>query len=93
MKKKDNSHLYIKSFKKGDNNKIIMSVVVSINNMHISISTHEKDKNNILNKIKMADQILFTEKTVSQITNQYTKGAVTRSTGSNDNYLSGNIAH
>jgi len=61
--------------------------------MHISISTYEKDKNNILNKIKMADQIFFTEKSVSQITNLYTKSAVTRSTGSYENYLSNNITH
>lgn len=55
----EKSHLYAKSFLINDKVHGIQSVVVSIDNENISISTHERDINNFINKIKKPDQLLY----------------------------------
>lgn len=56
---KENSHLYAKSYSIGEKIHGIQSVVVSIDGENVSISTHERDINNIVNKIKKPDQLLY----------------------------------
>lgn len=56
---KENSHLYAKSYIIDDKIHGIQSVVVSIDGENVSISTHERDINNIVNKIKKPDQLLY----------------------------------
>lgn len=53
------SHNYAKNFLMDFNSKMIQSVVVEIENNNIIITSHERPVNEILNKIKKADQILF----------------------------------
>jgi hypothetical protein len=57
-------HLYIKTFKRtpGDGVITILNVVVDKGGIHYSISTHQKELNNLLRKIKKAEDIVF-EKT------------------------------
>lgn len=56
---KENSHLYAKSYIIDDKIHGIQSVVVSIDGENVSISTHEPDINNIVNKIQKPDQLLY----------------------------------
>lgn len=53
------SHNYAKNFIMDLNSKMIQSVVVEIENSNIIITSHERPVNEILNKIKKADQILY----------------------------------
>jgi hypothetical protein len=59
--------LYSKSFKndKGEL-KIVMSVIVVIEGVNVAISTHRRDPDNIINKIKKTADLLY-EKQVSGI--------------------------
>ena len=59
MKDDKPSLLYVKSFLTGGKYKIVQSVVVEIDGVNVSVSTHEKDINNVLNKIKQADQVIY----------------------------------
>ncbi|UTY31725.1 hypothetical protein [Treponema putidum] len=43
----------------GGKHKIVQSVVVEIGGVNVLVSTHEKDINNVLNKIKQADQVIY----------------------------------
>ena len=43
----------------GGKYKIVQSIVVKIDGVNVSVSTHEKDINNVLNKIKQADQVIY----------------------------------
>jgi hypothetical protein len=54
-------HLYVKTFKKLGNEGIdtLISVIITKDNNKISISTHQKDLRNVLNKIKKPDDILY----------------------------------
>ncbi|MGF7108271.1 hypothetical protein [Treponema pedis] len=53
------SLLYVKSFLTGGKYKIVQSVVVEIDGVNVSVSTHERTINNVLNKIKKADQVIY----------------------------------
>lgn len=66
------AHLYAKSFKINDKNKIIQSVVVAIENENVSISTHERDINNLVNKIKKPEQLIFASAEIGQIVERIT---------------------
>lgn len=54
------SHIYAKSFLESGKTKSYQSVVVKIDGQDISISTHQRDTNNILNKIKKAEDVIYT---------------------------------
>ena len=53
------AYIFLKSFTKGDKTSIIVSVVVTIENKKVVISTHKRKKREILNKIKMADVMTY----------------------------------
>ncbi|MEL5721113.1 MAG: phage minor head protein [Treponemataceae bacterium] len=61
IREEKESFLYVKSFRDGEKQRIVMSVVIEKDNKNISISTHERAKNNVLNKLKNAD-IVFINK-------------------------------
>ena len=44
--------------------KAIQSVVVEIENENVSISTHKRDINNVVNKIKKPEQLIYTSEEV-----------------------------
>ena len=54
------SHIYAKSFVESGKTKSYQSVVIKIDGKDISISTHQRDTNNILNKIKKAEDVIYT---------------------------------
>ena len=66
------SKLYVKSFFDVDKNKqrIVQSVVVGIDGDEVSISTHERNLNNVLGKIKTTDAIIYTDKNTRRMTEQ-----------------------
>lgn len=66
------AHLYAKSFVIGEKEKAVQSVVVAINGENISISSHERDINNIVNKIKEPDQLLYAAAKVRLLVEQHT---------------------
>ena len=72
LENKDNnkSKLYVKSFiyKNKSKQKIVQSVAVGIDGKNISISTHERNIGNVLNKIKTADSIIYVDKKTSRMT-------------------------
>jgi hypothetical protein len=53
------AYIFIKSFIIGEKPCIIVSVVVTIENNMIAISTYKRKKREILNKIKMADVMTY----------------------------------
>ena len=55
----EDSHIYAKSYLFDDKVHGIQSVVVSIDDENVSISSHIREINNIVNKIKKPDQLLF----------------------------------
>jgi hypothetical protein len=94
----EGTEIYAKSFKGGKDTDIIVSVVISMDGEKISISTHRRDLNNVVNKIK-AGNILY-EKDAA-LNGQSTHGSenqdnasaeATPSTGSNGGSL-GTGAH
>lgn len=70
---KENSHLYAKSYIIDDKIHGIQSVAVSIDGENVSISTHERDINNIVNKIKKPDQLLYAAAEVRLLVEQHTE--------------------
>lgn len=70
---KENSHLYAKSYIIDDKIHGIQPVVVSIDGENVSISTHERDINNIVNKIKKPDQLLYAAAEVRLLVEQHTE--------------------
>jgi hypothetical protein len=48
-------------------NKAVQSVGVSIENENVSISTHERDINNVVNKIKKPDQLIYVSDEIGQM--------------------------
>ncbi|MBC6713582.1 hypothetical protein [Treponema sp. Marseille-Q3903] len=66
----EKSHIYAKSYLIANKSKGIQSVVVVIGNDNVSISTHEKDINNLVNKIKMPEQILYKSSEIGQLISQ-----------------------
>ena len=69
----ENNHIYAKSFFINDKVHGIQSVVVSTDGENVSISTHERNINNIVNKIKKPDQLLFAAAKVRLLVEQHTK--------------------
>ena len=69
------SHNYIKSFVFDEKTKTIQDVVVNINGENVSITAHPKDINNIVNKIKMPDQLVYAAAKVGQVIEQRTQEA------------------
>ena len=61
------AHIYAKSFVMNGKNKAVQSVVVSIENENVSISTHERDINNVVNKIKKPDQLIYVSDEIGQM--------------------------
>ena len=64
------SHNYIKSFIFDEKTKTIQDVVVNINGENVSITAHPRDINNIVNKIKMPDQLVYAAAKVGQVIEQ-----------------------
>ena len=58
------AHIYAKSFEIDGKNKAIQSVVVDIENENVSISTHERNINNVVNKIKKPEQLIYTSEEI-----------------------------
>lgn len=69
------SHNYIKSFVFDEKTKTIQDVVVNINGENVSITAHPRDINNIVNKIKMPDQLVYAAAKVGQVIEQRTQEA------------------
>lgn len=69
------SHNYIKSFVFDEKTKTIQDVVVNINGENVSITAHPRDINNIVNKIKMPDQLVYAAARVGQVIEQRTQEA------------------
>lgn len=85
---KENSHLYAKSYIIDDKIHGIQSVVVSIDGENVSISTHEHDINNIVNKIKKPDQLLYAAAEVRLLVERATgKQLVTVNQNRNSEYV------
>lgn len=61
------AHLYAKSFEINGKNKAVQSVVVAIEDENVSISTHERDINNLVNKIKMPEQLIYVSDEIGQV--------------------------
>ena len=61
------ANIYAKAFEINGKNKAIQSVVVEIENENVSISTHERDINNVVNKIKMPEQLIYTSEEIGQM--------------------------
>lgn len=61
------AHLYEKSFVIDGKNKSVQSVVVAIEDENVSISTHQRDINNVVNKIKMPEQLIYLSAEVGQV--------------------------
>ena len=61
------AHIYAKAFEINGKNKAIQSVVVEIENENVSISTHERGINNVVNKIKMPEQLIYTSEEIGQM--------------------------
>ncbi|MBQ4378454.1 MAG: hypothetical protein II821_04585, partial [Treponema sp.] len=61
------AHLYEKSFVIDGKNKAVQSVVVAIEDENVSISTHQRDINNVVNKIKMPEQLIYLSAEVGQV--------------------------
>jgi hypothetical protein len=74
------AELYVKSFKKSEREGIdtLISVVIEKEGAKISISTHKRDANNILNKIKSSDDILY------ESGGALSEGRTDRATGDNE---------
>lgn len=66
------AHLYAKSFEINGKNKAVQSVVVAIENENVSISSHERDINNIVNKIKMPEQLIYVSDEIGQVIERVT---------------------
>lgn len=61
------AHLYAKSFEINGKNKAVQSVVVAIEDENVSISTHERDISNLVNKIKMPEQLIYASDEIGQV--------------------------
>lgn len=68
----NHSHNYIKSFVFDEKTKTVQDVVVNINGENISITAHPRDINNVVNKIKMPDQLVYAAARVGQMIEQRT---------------------
>lgn len=64
------SHNYIKSFVFDEKTKTIQDIVVNIDGENISISAHPRNVNNVLNKIKTPDQLVYAAAEVGRMIEQ-----------------------
>ncbi len=71
------SHVYAKSFEFNGKNKAVQSIVVAIEDDNVSISTHQREINNLINKIKMPDQVIYLSPEIGQVIERMTKTSVT----------------
>ncbi len=71
----NHSHNYIKSFVFDEKTKAVQDVVVNISGENISITAHPRDINNVVNKIKMPDQLVYAAARVGQVIEQRTQEA------------------
>ena len=53
-------------------NKAVQSIVVAIEDENVSISTHQRDINNVVNKIKNARQLIYVSDEVGQVIERIT---------------------
>ena len=68
------SNIFAKSYIfPSDKARAIQSVVVSIDGENISITTHQRDISNVVNKIKKPDQLLFAAARVRPLVEQHTQ--------------------
>lgn len=70
VKEGKHSHNYIKSFVFDEKTKTIQDIVVNIDGENISISAHPRDVNNVLNKIKTPDQLVYAAAEVGRMIEQ-----------------------
>ena len=70
---RESSHLYVRSYIINEKRKAVQTVVVGIEDFNVAISTHPRDINNIINKIKTPDQLLFVATSVGRIIRQHTQ--------------------
>ena len=61
------SHNYIKSFIFDEKTKAVQDIVVSIDGENVSITAHPRDINNIVNKIKTPDQLVYAAAEVARM--------------------------
>ncbi len=66
------AHVYAKSFKLDGKNKAVQSVIVAIEDDNISISTHLREINNVVNKIKMPEQLIYASAEIGQVVERIT---------------------
>lgn len=64
------SHNYIKSFIFDEKTKAVQDIVVSIDGENVSITAHPRDINNIVNKIKTPDQLVYAAAEVGRMIEQ-----------------------
>lgn len=69
------SHNYIKSFIFDEKTKAVQDIVVSIDGENVSITAHPRDINNIVNKIKTPDQLVYAAAEVGRMIEQRTQYA------------------
>lgn len=74
-----NAHIYAKSYIFENKIRGIQSVIVSIDNENVSISSHERDINNILNKIKKPNQLIYADKLIKLYGKQHTQNEIVQS--------------
>ncbi len=67
------SHNYAKNFVMDKDSKMIQSVVVEIEKENVIITSHERPVNEILSKIKQADQILYIAPEIGSLIRQHTQ--------------------
>ena len=68
------SNIFAKSYIfPSDKARAIQPVVVSIDGENISITTHQRDISNVVNKIKKPDQLLFAAARVRPLVEQHTQ--------------------
>ena len=61
------SHNYVKSFVFDEKTKAVQNIVVSIDGENVSISTHPREINNLVNKIKTPDQLVYAAAEVGRL--------------------------
>ena len=75
----ENTHVYAKSYVINEKTKAIQSVVVSIEDEYVSITTHKRDISNVVNKIKKPDQLLYAAAKVRLLVEQHMKENLSQS--------------
>ncbi len=66
----EQSHNYVKSFIFDKNTRAIQDIVVSIDGKNISITSHPREINNIVNKIKNPDQLIYISDEIGNLLKQ-----------------------